>query len=122
MSDDRRYLRDGPTSLPCEQCGEGVFQRTARVKRYCSKRCARLAWHEAHRGSPWTDSRLRTLSCTVTYTNAEGEQWTTVGYGRRWPEAREDADSRVPAKFGEPVSDYVSNVLTIRRSLARVSA
>lgn len=117
VKDERRAAN---VTLPCEVCGVAVFQATARRKRFCSKRCSRQAWHREHAGQKWTASRLSTKSVTTTYTMPDGTQWTTVGYGRTYPEAREDARARLPRRF-EPVAEYTSTPETVLRSLRVVA-
>lgn len=107
------------TEYPCETCGVPVFQRTARRKRFCSKACARVSWH---RENPNKRGELTlSKSVTVTYTDTDGEQWTTVGYGMTEPEAREDADARLPVWFSArgPLHTYSSTKRSIRASLRK---
>lgn len=112
----------GTTEFPCEECGVAVFQITSRRKRYCSKDCARRAWHRRNpkrRPSANNLPPLLNRSVTVTYTDVDGKQLSTVGVGTSRSDAREDADAQVPVWFAArgPLKTHAVYAHTILRSL-----
>lgn len=115
------------TEYPCEECGVAVFQLTRRRKRYCSKECARRAWHDRNPKPRRTPNNLPPLlnrSVTVTYTDADGKQLSTVGVGSSRKDAREDADAQVPVWFAArgPLDAHAVYPHTVLQSLRKTAS